>query len=292
LLTLAVNAGFALVISFLIFFTNMWTAGDAKAFFLFVLMVPLGYYSRLYSSYFWGFTILMNIFAVAIIYIILDTGYNFIKRRKQPAKIILTSNLIIFAVIKFLFVLVSSALFNFIIHEYFMILYQKNAALFQLLFFVLIVALLRELRESKYLLIVSAAQVLFLTIEYFIYKDVYILAYTIDLKIIIVVLLIILLRYLSSAYDWNAVSADQLKEGMVLSLNSFITINILKPNTIAKYGAKLTQQEIDKIMRLKKNDDITYISVMRKIPFAPIIFSGVLLQILTKGYILQLPIKL
>ena len=60
------NTGIALIVGFLMWRWNTWSAGDVKLFVLFSFLLPLKFYSNTYLSYFPSFAFLINIFVVAL----------------------------------------------------------------------------------------------------------------------------------------------------------------------------------------------------------------------------------
>ncbi len=66
-----VNFLLAFLVSFMLRSMKIWPAGDAKTFALCNLFIPLHYYKHVYYKYFPGFTLLINIFVIGIIYILL-----------------------------------------------------------------------------------------------------------------------------------------------------------------------------------------------------------------------------
>jgi len=80
------NTGIALIIGFLMWRWNTWSAGDAKLFILFSFLLPLKFYSNTYLSYFPSFAFLINIFVIAlgIFLIILNwTFFHWLFRKER-----------------------------------------------------------------------------------------------------------------------------------------------------------------------------------------------------------------
>ncbi|HAF95864.1 MAG: hypothetical protein A2X34_07220 [Elusimicrobia bacterium GWC2_51_8] len=65
----ALNALFALVCGFLLFHFDLWSAGDAKLFFVLVLLLPLKYYFRHYLPGFPGFNLFLNTILTAAVFV-------------------------------------------------------------------------------------------------------------------------------------------------------------------------------------------------------------------------------
>ena len=79
LLLTAVNSLFALVCGFLLFHFNLWSAGDAKLFFVLVLLLPLKYYFRHYIPLFPAFNLFLNTITVAAVFVWADTAWKLVR---------------------------------------------------------------------------------------------------------------------------------------------------------------------------------------------------------------------
>ncbi len=63
------NSLIALIVGYLLWYFNLWSAGDAKLFFIFSLILPLEYYWRTATPYFPSFVLLINTFIPALIFL-------------------------------------------------------------------------------------------------------------------------------------------------------------------------------------------------------------------------------
>ncbi len=73
------NAVIALIIAFLMWRGGAWAAGDAKLFFVYALLIPLGYYWKSYLPLFPSFSLLVNIFIPIFIYLLIKAFFYFLK---------------------------------------------------------------------------------------------------------------------------------------------------------------------------------------------------------------------
>jgi len=64
------NALISLVVGYGGWYFDMWSAGDAKLFFVFSLLLPLAYYSRTYLTFYPSFAFLLNVFIPVLIYLL------------------------------------------------------------------------------------------------------------------------------------------------------------------------------------------------------------------------------
>jgi Flp pilus assembly protein protease CpaA len=63
-----INSFIALIIGYLLWYFNLWSAGDAKLFALFAFLLPLEYYWRTALPYFPSFVLLINIFIPVLVF--------------------------------------------------------------------------------------------------------------------------------------------------------------------------------------------------------------------------------
>lgn len=70
------NSLFALVCGFLLFHFELWSAGDAKLFFVLTLLLPLKYYFRHYIPVFPAFNLFLNTIAVAAVFVWTETAWK------------------------------------------------------------------------------------------------------------------------------------------------------------------------------------------------------------------------
>ena len=66
-----INSSIALALGYLLWRLDFWSAGDAKLFFVFSLLLPLNYYQKSYLPIFPSFALLVNIFLPVFIFLAL-----------------------------------------------------------------------------------------------------------------------------------------------------------------------------------------------------------------------------
>jgi len=79
LLRVLLNATIALIVAFLMWRGGAWAAGDAKLFFVYSLLLPLGYYWKSYLPLFPSFALLVNIFVPIFIYLLIKSFFFSLK---------------------------------------------------------------------------------------------------------------------------------------------------------------------------------------------------------------------
>jgi hypothetical protein len=82
ILMVLINSLFSLCAGYLLWYFNLWSAGDAKLFAVFSLLLPLDNYWRTYLSYFPSIVILINTFIPALFFL---AGCSFLLIMKNSA---------------------------------------------------------------------------------------------------------------------------------------------------------------------------------------------------------------
>lgn len=73
------NVLFSLVAMYALWYFDLWSAGDAKLFFVFTLLLPLKYYGNSFLPFFPSFVLLLNIFLLAALFLLMQNFYFLIK---------------------------------------------------------------------------------------------------------------------------------------------------------------------------------------------------------------------
>lgn len=79
ILKVFINSALALIVGYLLWYFNFWSAGDAKLFFIFSLLLPLKYYWQSALPYFPSFALLINIFILVLIFLMGQNIFYFLK---------------------------------------------------------------------------------------------------------------------------------------------------------------------------------------------------------------------
>jgi hypothetical protein len=88
ILKVLINSLISLLVGYLLWYFDLWAAGDAKLFFVFSLLLPLKYYFRSAMPYFPSVVLLINVFAFALSFLVLKSLYIIIKKFiKAPVQI-------------------------------------------------------------------------------------------------------------------------------------------------------------------------------------------------------------
>ena len=82
------NGFTALCVAYLIWRFEGWSAGDAKLFFVFSLLIPISYYSKSYLPVFPSFALLVNIFIPILLFLIFASCFYLLRLKAYRFKIL------------------------------------------------------------------------------------------------------------------------------------------------------------------------------------------------------------
>ena len=307
------NLIFAVFAGFFIWYFGIWTAGDGKLFIAYALIIPLSSYRFGYEKYMPSFALLANIFIIAVLLMaILLLSKLRIKEAAQSlfevVKQILSPLQVLFSMISIFAVLwVSDIFLSFLGIKSYPI---------RILFTMSAMIIVEEKLREKGLLIMIALSILRIVFD----KSVYSFRFLYSFLFVLGVWMIIrsalrgALSKFAYKYFTKKIKTNDLRPGMVLSdaiqkrkglsniekqaLKSQSDTSIIekdgyhlvkKPKSIADFDSfvdeeseGLTPYDIKKI----RDSGFNEIKVSQTIPFAPLIFAGVLASILAKGNIL------
>jgi len=86
ILKVLINGSLALIIGYLLWRFNLWSAGDAKLFFVFSLLLPLKFYWHSYLPFFPSLALLINTFILALVFLFIQSGCFLIKNFRKISK--------------------------------------------------------------------------------------------------------------------------------------------------------------------------------------------------------------
>lgn len=268
LLKVAINGLISLIIGFIIWYANLWTAGDAKLFFAFALLLPLEVYGPANLNFFPSALILYYAFvpfAVLLFIVMLfkvisdDKLHSLIKNIKL--KDLFQSVLFVFAVswlLKFLLELTGLKA-EIILTLLFLIVIFKIVKIFNfsVLYISLPIVLLRFIFDRSVFSINSVLESLAL--------------------ITIFILIRFFLLSLGSAYFTKNISIGNLEEGMEPAENiAKFTKKFKKAkNTEAFFKPRpLSANEIIYLKKTARNSNLKYLKIHQTISFSPFLFMA------------------
>jgi Flp pilus assembly protein protease CpaA len=288
-----VNAGLALLFAFSLWYFGFWTAGDGKLFFAYSLLLPITIYKYGIIQHFPSFVLVINSFTPVAIYLII-TSLKRIKPKeffKEVKKSFTLKNLIS--------LLLYFAGFSFAIQLLFSFFSIKSNFLINTLIIFFIFEMVKEKR------IIDVASVI-LVVARLILSPETILSIAF-LKELVFMLLIFqsLWIFISLAITQlvEEVKIKDLKPGMVLaegimkkkgnwekqsmSLSFFGIFKMVKASVDSEVINVLDEKTVKEIKKDASKGKVAFrkLKVNKTVPFAPILFLGVLLTFFAEGNI-------
>jgi len=286
------NGFLAFLFGFLLWIASLWSAGDAKLFLAFALLFPLPFYGL--QSFFPAFSILVNSFVPAFLFMFLIVFFKTNSRQKlQALKHAFSPGLVLsVAVFLFSFYWLLDLIIPFLP-------IQLDFFTMAILLFVFISCVEFLLpKKSIYVFAAIALAFFFLRINQVLAPAFLLFFFSFLLSALL--LLFFVLRLGFSCFG-KATAVSQLKPGMVLLelpvqrkgriekksplLPSFVNIFLeIKEKPFVETGPKgLSQSDIARLKRAKARGKLSFNSllVQETLPFAPIIFAGTLLTFFT-----------
>lgn len=285
-----INLFISIIISFAFYYFKIWAAGDAKLFLAIVFMIPFEVYEVDVKNIFPSIYLLIMIFSIAFIYVFFETIYLWIKDKEKLEK---------FKISK----LEKKDILNFILQYfmgYFIILFINNITIkfftdfrinnggLMLLLNMLTLIFVYRIITQKNMIIKTI--IIFLIANIIYYAIFGLEIYSINVKMILMVLLIILFRMVSEKYNYEEIKVEDLKPRMILSFGSVLNfygsrVKGLPQNTTETTDSRLNEDEVNSIKRWSKTskgkDTIT---IVRHMPFAPFMLAGEILFFILKLY--------
>ncbi|MEM4266547.1 MAG: hypothetical protein QW404_00630 [Candidatus Nanoarchaeia archaeon] len=295
-LELIVMGILTLIVGFVIWYIGLWTAGDAKLFFAYSMLIPLSVYKYMHIPYFDSFNILINTFVpisfFLFIALLLRTSlrkkFFFLKEALKP-KIVLTLAVSLFALSWCI-----ESLFNIVNLE------TNYFITIPLLF--LVIMLLGKFGLKNFIYIIVPLSVIRLIFDNSIYS------FSFVKEFVLILLLFIFLRFFIIRMGFylltKEVDIKMLHPGMIPAELVYLDGNKYKKSKIMlftifdylQFGFKknylfnptepLSNDDVIKLKKLEKKLGFEHLRVQQTVPFAPFLFLGVLLTIISQGNIL------
>lgn len=272
-----INIIISVIISFSFYYFKIWSAGDAKLFLAIIIIIPYNIYNVEKTNLFPALYLLIIIFSIGFFYVVLETLVLWVKDKKR------------IQIFKLKIKNIKQIIINYFM-GYFVILFINNITLkfvpdfrinnggLMLICNMLILFFLYRIikRKRKTLIIMSLFLIANLT-YYFIFD---LRIYSINLKMFVFVLLIMLFRSFAEKYNYEEIRIENLKPRMILSFESVLKfyssrVKGLPHSTDETTDSRLTTNEVNSIKRwskTKKGQDT--IVIVRHMPFAPFILIG------------------
>ncbi|MBR2247940.1 MAG: prepilin peptidase [Clostridia bacterium] len=283
-----VNFFISCIVSFAFFYFKIWGAGDAKLFIALTFIIPYELYEVSNNNYFASMYLLIYVFSIAFIYVFIETIVLFLIDKEKLNNIKsskFTKEIFIDYIVDFTNGYLLSILFYNIINTFFTTYVMYNNELVYIINVVMLLFFYQINRKNK-VKIISLITLLAINIGYVILYG--IKAYTIDVSLLVIIVLIMIFRKISEKYNYKTISVKDLKERMILSFDSVIPFYNSKVKGLPKFSdestdCRLTNEEVESIKRWSQTPKGTdKITIVRHMPFAPFILLGEILFFVLK----------
>lgn len=294
LIGLGINIALSLLIGFGMWYSSLWSAGDAKLFLAYSALVPLPSYNIGYIKYFPSITLLINTFVPVLFFFLVFLLFKAtIKQKKETLKAIFEPKSLFNSLISLITIF-------WLIRLFFSFIGLGNNAFLSMVFSLLSYFLLNKIFPKKLAIIMALILIVRLFIDESIYSFGFVKnAFSLFMLWILARGLIFELGFKLFTKDINI---SELREGVVpaeaifkekneykkVKWNSGFISMENKDYLYEKTPEGLTKKEIKKILTLYKDKKLKFktIKAEQMVPFAPFMFLGVLLTLLAKGNIL------
>jgi len=284
---LLVNIIISFVIAVLLFYFEVWSAGDGKLFFAYAILLPLTAYSKSYLPYFPSFALLVNIFVPYLFYVLIKILIKPDKKLFLESLKELFGKEFFLSILKFFSITwVISVFLSIISINNIIITYGISLIVYSFGFGFL---------EKKYKRTVVSASIFLSLLRLIFDKSVYTISFWGYFLLIVLIYQMIfrsLVQNLLAKSTIEYLSPKNLKKGMTLA---FTLIKTNKEISISKKPEEKDSKKIfmsqnkvleEKDIKTIKSKIRFKIPVYTKIAFAHIMLIGVILTILIKGNIL------
>ncbi len=283
-----INLIISIIISFIFFYLKIWAAGDAKLFLAIVFMIPFELYEVSDKNIFPALILLIMMFSIAFIYVVFETFYLWGKDKDRLNKIQITNidktkvkDFILQYFMGYFIIL----FINKIALKFFMEFKINNGGLMLLCNMLVLIFTYRMIKGKKKSLIATSVFAILNFIYYVLFG---LQIYSLNIKMLIIVLIILIFRTISEKYNYEEIKIIDLKPRMILSYESVIKfyssrVKGLPKTTTETTDSRLTETEVESIKRWSKTTKgQDTIIIVRHMPFAPFIFVGEVLFFILK----------
>ncbi|RLI96930.1 MAG: hypothetical protein DRO99_03690 [Candidatus Aenigmatarchaeota archaeon] len=287
----AINLTFSLLVAMFIWYSGLWSAGDAKLFIAYTALLPLSVYQFVYFQTFLSFTILVNTFIPLFIYFFIKAFVKTdMKTKIQSMKRSIGPKIVVKRLISILGI---SALANTIV-----LVTGMPGNIFIILFMVLAIHMAMEKVFKDNMM--KAAIVLACIVS--VYRFDYVISWGFLNMFLVIFFLFVFVRYfilnLSYGIFTTPIYIENIKPGMVLAEDVFLEGKRYKRRPILQYSILpdfsderkksifesryLNKSDVDKIKKLHSSGKFKphSLRVNDNVPFAPMMFLGVIITIL------------
>lgn len=274
------NLCFISLVALCLYGFHFWAAGDSKLLICLTILYPAGLYFSEDGSLFPGILILMCIFLIAYGYLIIDSIIALARKEKQYHSRFHMKDFIQ-SVKNYLLCFLYLSLFEVVIQRVMGAYFYENqlAVHFLCIFVALMIYDIRYLRKWYCLfpaIVVNIVLLIYSGIPQVSWKSYLYLAVA------------LVLRYLIGGYNYQDIPTRDVKKGTILSLGSVLLfqnsrVKGLPMATTEDMRSRLSEEEAEAVRRwADSKSGQERITIVRKIPFAVFIFSGVVVFLISR----------
>ena len=281
-LSLLINIFLAFAISVAFYCAKIWAAGDAKLFSTIIMLAPYSMMTSTLNSELSSLIILGFTFTIAMIYVAVESVALFIRDMNAQAlkkyssfkgfisKKTITSWITAYVIIDF-----ADCLIKLIGKSH---LYQNP---FLILIFHLLIAnaSISLIKDIRWKLIISGGV---LTVRVFLTIFRFFPIPTFSIWTLVIITVILLLKWFTGRYNYQAIPTDAVSEGQVLAQSTIAAFLVSKADNLPSYSdestrCRLTEAEASAIRAWgKTKNGKSTIVIVKIVPFAPFISIGAL----------------
>lgn len=279
-----VNLTLVIVFSLVLYFLHIWAAGDSKLLSVLGILIPANYCMLAGKLVPWGVIVVALSFVVSFAYLLIESIWLFINHKGEFSFKNVTKNtkqFLIAYVRNIIYISFALKLENSFAKEWFS---EHSWAILGIN--ISLILLISSFEFLKKLPVVITTLVLSVSLS--IYTGEWFLSLS-RLKYYLLVVVIMLIRLMISEYNYTTIPTSEVKKGMILS--SFTTIFMSKSRVkglpdISKEDmrSRLTAEEAEAVVHWgKSKNGLKEVQIVRKVPYAIFIFSGLLIYFVIWG---------
>ncbi len=272
-LALILNVVIALLVGFALWMFDMWTPGDAKLFSAYAALMPLTTYQLGYVNYFPSFTLLGNTFIPLFFLILLTIPFSIKNLDRKSAgklfnpRILLERIMFLFGFLWFFDVLSSS-------------MGMQLTFLMYLLLFMAIPPVIKRIGFISLIHVSIALSIMRIIVDYNTVFTLDFLGFFISLVFIFIIITSVI-GLSSFIATTAAVNIKNLRPGMIIAGR----IDVGGRETSLRPDRGITAEGIKQLNKFYEEGILRsdFMQIQKTLPFAPFLFSGVLLTYLCQG---------
>lgn len=278
-LTYTINSAVMVCIAVVLYAVHIWAGGDCKLMVLITLSIPPSIYWELDNQKFTLIYIYALIFLIAFVFICVENVALSVKNKAVPDKEKIISELKK-GILNYIRIIVYLSALGQI---YFGIIYprmQLSPVIYaaSCILVIIIASKIKILKSVKVVIFIAIIDIIAILLTG-------VITVNRTWYVYVVVILLMLFRAISNRFNYEEIETGAVKKGMVLSQETSILLQRSRVKGLPGISdetlkSRLTEAEAEAIGRWKTSKyGREHVTIVRKIPFAIFIFSGLLLYL-------------